>query len=116
MSLTRRDPEADRLLAGWFADAHQGEGSPWLTPGEAEALVLFAFKRGAGLRLMEARHFPLSEKACDPGLEILGADPAGENWEDHHDPARAMALFRAKLRAATAQGARLRYKLWLAAG
>lgn len=40
MELTGRDPEADRLLAAWFAAAHEGGGTPWLTPGEAEALAL----------------------------------------------------------------------------
>jgi hypothetical protein len=116
VSLIRRDPEADRLLADWFEEAHQGAGSPWLTPGEAEALALFALKRGEGVRIMEARVYPHSETPCDPVFEILGADAPGENWEDHQDPATALTLVRRKLRAASKAGSRLRYKLWLCPG
>lgn len=116
MALTRRDPEADRLLAGWFAEAHEGAGTPWLTPGEAEALAIFALKQGEGVRIVEARVYPQSETPCDPALEILGADAPGENWEDHLCPERALTLLRRKLRAASDTGLRLRYKIWLAKG
>lgn len=116
MALTHRDPKADRLLAGWFAEAHQGGGTPWLSPGEAEALAIYAFKRGEGVRIAEARVFPHAETPCDPVFEILGADAPGNNWEDHRDPERALALLRAKLRAAADTGVRLRYKIWLGAG
>ena len=113
MELTGRDPEADRLLAAWFAAAHEGGGTPWLTPGEAEALALYALRRGEGVRMMEAVRHPIPDAARDPDLEILGADAPGENWEDHGDPSRALTLLRRKLLDAARGGARLRYKLWL---
>ena len=70
--------------------------------------------RGAGVKLMEAAFALLREPVQEPGWEILGADPAGENWEDHRDPARAYALFSCKLESASRAGAPLCYRLWLA--
>ena len=113
MDVTGRDPGADQLLAKWSAEAHQSMGSSWLTPGEAEALALYAARHGEGVRLMEARAFPHGEASCDPAFEIIGADPYGENWEDHIDPAKALRLVRTKLRAASDAEQRLRYKIWL---
>ena len=100
-------------LAAWFEAAHQGDGSPWLTPGETELLASFGVTRGEGVRMMEAATHPFREPPRDPDWEIIGADDPGENWEDHRDPARALALVRRKLRAAGKAGARLHYKLWL---
>ena len=103
-------------LAEWFAAAHQGSGTPWLTPGEAEVLVRFALTQGEGVSMMEAASARFHEPPRDIGWEMIGADDPGENWEDHRDPKRAFAVFRAKLRAAQQAGAHLQYRLWLSPG
>ena len=82
---------------------------------EAETLARHALMLGRGVRLMEASALTLHEPPRDTDWEILGADAPGENWEDHRDPRRAFALFERKLRWARVAGARLQYKLWLAA-
>lgn len=102
-------------LAVWFATAQGGDGSPWLTQGEAEALAGYALRRGCGVRMMEAAKPPFREPPDDTDWEMIGADAPGENWHDHHDPGRAFALLRHKLRAAAKTGAHLHYKLWLEA-
>ncbi len=100
------------VLSGWLEASHGGDGTPWLSDREAAALVLYARDRGEGLRMMEASAPPFHEQPRDIGWEILGCDPAGDNWDDHRDPEKAMDLFRRKLRQAKADGVRLRYKLW----
>lgn len=45
---------------------------------------------------------------------MLGTDEAGENWDDHKDPQRALTLMRRKLHETRQDGLSLRYKLWIA--
>lgn len=101
------------LLEDWAAAARSGAGSPWLSAAQAEALARYALAQGEGVHLMEAAAYTLHEPPRDIGWEILGADPQGENWDDHRDPVRAFALLRQKLTMARRNGARLQYKLWL---
>lgn len=101
-------------LEDWRTAAHTGAGSPWLPVDFAEALVRYGLYHGEGLRMMEAASRTLHEPPRDVAWEIIGADSPGENWEDHQDPERAFRLFRAKLRMAQGDGARLQYKIWLA--
>ncbi|MBY6003714.1 hypothetical protein KUV62_07340 [Salipiger bermudensis] len=100
-------------LERWRVAAHTGAGSPWLPVDLAEALVRYGLYHGEGLRMMEAASLMLHEPPRDVAWEIIGADSPGENWDDHQDPERAFRLFRAKLRRAQAEGARLQYKIWL---
>ncbi|GGG78193.1 hypothetical protein GCM10011415_28960 [Salipiger pallidus] len=102
-------PDMDSLIAA----ARTGAGTPWLARLQAEELARHALSLGLGVRLMEASAHTLHEPPRDVGWEILGADPDGQNWDDHHNPARAFKLFEAKLAAARRAGARLQYKLWL---
>ena len=81
-------PPDDRMQALLHAGL-SGDGTPWLARREAAALARLARDRGTGISLMEAGTIPLHEPVSDPGWEILGADPAGWNWSDHCDPARA---------------------------
>ncbi len=106
----------DRELAAWFDAAHSGAGTPWLSAADADLLVRYALTRGEGVAMMEAAAYTFHEPPREAGWEILGADPAGWNWEEHRDPARACALFRRKLRRAVEDGARLQYKIWLRKG
>ena len=71
-------------------------------------------KFGEGVRSMEAAAYSFREPPRDTAWEILGADPAGENWDDHRDPSRAFLLVQRKVERARRDGARLQYKLWLA--
>ncbi|EPX83079.1 hypothetical protein [Salipiger mucosus] len=103
-------------LRAWMVAGHSGAGTPWLRPGEALALARYALVRGEGVRMMEAAAMTLHEPPRDVDWEIIGADAPGENWEDHLDPGAAYDLVRRKLRLARDEGARLQYKLWLAAG
>lgn len=105
----------DRLDA-WRRAAQGGDGSPWLRAAEAEALARYALHFGEGVALMEAVATRFREPVRDTGWEILGDDPPGENWEDHHDPQRALELLRRKLAQARRDGAVLEYKLWLRPG
>ncbi len=106
-------PDAD-VLERWYASAFTGAGTPWLARREAVALARLARDRGAGVTLMEAAATMLREPPRESDWEILGADAAGENWEDHRDPARAYALFCRKIDSAARSGARLSYRIWLA--
>ncbi|MBV7395144.1 hypothetical protein [Mameliella sediminis] len=100
-------------LADWRDKAHQGGGSPWLRPAQADALARYALKFGEGVQMMEAVAPRFREPPRDISWEILGIDDEGENWSDHRDPQKAYALFRSKLSLAEADGAVLHYKLWL---
>ncbi|MDJ0822015.1 MAG: hypothetical protein QNJ09_09450 [Paracoccaceae bacterium] len=106
-------PPADRLQ-DLFRAGLTGDGTPWLARREVAALARMARDRGVGISLMEAGTVPLHEPVGDSGWEILGADPAGWNWAEHHDPARAYELFCRKLNAAARAGVTLHYRLWLA--
>lgn len=101
-------------LAEWRAQALTGDGSPWLRASAADALARYALKFGEGVQMMEAVATRFREPVRDVGWEIIGADPEGDNWDDHRDPQRAYALLRSKLRQAQEDGAVLEYKLWLA--
>lgn len=102
----------DRLQA-WRRAALTGDGSPWLRASEAEALARYALRFGEGVSLMEAVATRFREPVRDIGWEMIGADAPGQNWEDHHDPARALELLHRKLEQARRDGAVLEYKLWL---
>ena len=101
-------------LASWRAAALTGDGSPWLNDDEALALGRHALMHGEGVSLMEAIAPRFREPPRDVDWEILGNDPAGQNWSDHFDPQRSFALLRAQLTRARRDGVRLKYKLWLA--
>ncbi|MGP6089083.1 hypothetical protein [Antarctobacter jejuensis] len=111
-----RVAKEDPRLADWQAMARGSEGSPWLRAAEAEALACYALQFGEGVSTMEAVATQFREPVRDVSWEIIGADAAGENWEDHRDPARALDLVRRKLALARQAGAVLEYKLWLAPG
>ncbi|APX22812.1 hypothetical protein Ga0080559_TMP2016 [Salipiger profundus] len=115
MTLLAPDDPPRATLDAWVRAATTGAGTPWLSTAEAETLARHALMLGRGVRLMEASALTLHEPPRDTDWEILGADAPGENWEDHRDPRRAFALFERKLRWARVAGARLQYKLWLAA-
>lgn len=114
--LLAEDTPAPLPLDAWLAAAHTGAGTPWLLASDADALARFALRRGEGVSLMEAAARAFREPPRDIGWEILGSDSPGDNWDDHRNPHRAYALFRAKLDKAHADGVVLLYKLWLAPG
>ncbi|WGW04428.1 hypothetical protein [Tropicibacter oceani] len=111
--LTEDDPPTPAQLSAWREAAHSGTGTPWLRADQADVLARFALGLGEGVSLMEAVAPRFREPPRDVGWEILGDDPAGENWADHRDPQRAYALLLRKLTQAQADGARLHYKIWL---
>ncbi|MBV2359578.1 hypothetical protein KUH32_07320 [Thalassococcus sp. CAU 1522] len=108
------DLPSQTALDAWVAAARTGAGTPWLQARHAETLARHAMGRGLGISLMEASTRRFTEPPRDTSWEILGADPPGENWDDHRDPSRAYTLFLAKIRAAQRDGVVLQYKIWLA--
>lgn len=106
---------AEDMLSDWFAQAHTGAGSPWLTQGETLLLAEYGVLHGEGVRMMEASTRDFREPPQNVGWEIIGADAPGDNWDDHRDPAKALTLLKRKLRQAQQDGARLQYKLWIEA-
>ncbi len=118
MSGGTADPDdvSPAKIAAWRATALGGDGTPWLRADQALVLARSALARGEGVSMMEAVAPTFKEPPRDVSWEIIGADPTGENWEDHHDPRRAFALLQRKLQQARRDGAVLHYKLWLAAG
>jgi hypothetical protein len=100
-------------LDAWAAMARTGQGTPWLKAHEADALARRALQKGWGVSLMEASVKTFHEPPRDVDWEILGNDPAGENWEEHRDPARAYRLLKAKHRKAREDRVVLLYKIWL---
>ena len=113
--LTSEPTPSAETLADWRRQARQGEGGPWLRAAQTQALARYALHHGEGVCMMEALAGPFHEPPRDISWEILGADPTGQNWEDHRDPQRAYALLQDKLLAARAVGAVLDYKIWLRA-
>lgn len=110
-----KQPDHARL-AEWRQQARGPEGSPWLRAMQADLLACHALQFDEGVSMMEAVATRFREPVRDVSWEMIGADAAGENWEDHRDPACALDLVRRKLALARQAGAVLEYKLWLAPG
>lgn len=94
--------------------AQQGIGSDWVDADQAMLIAEAAFALGFGVQFMEAHGTGASRGKHKPWHQMLGTDDAGENWEDHGAPQRALTLMRRKLHEARQDGLSLRYKLWIA--
>lgn len=93
--------------------AQTGHGSGDMDAGQALAFVEYGMSQGFGVSKMEAFGVGASRGKHALYHQILGVDDDGENWRDHKDPGRALALVRNKLDEAAQDGLTLRYKIWM---
>lgn len=101
------------LFAHQLALAQTGRGSDDMDADRALAFAEYGVSQGFGVSKMEAYGVGASRGKHTLYHQILGVDDDGENWRDHKDPHRALALVREKLHEAVRDGLTLRYRIWM---
>ncbi|TNE67430.1 MAG: hypothetical protein EP336_07835 [Rhodobacteraceae bacterium] len=93
--------------------AQTGRGVDDMDAEQALAFGEYGVSQGFGVSKMEACGQGASRGKHGLHHQILGVDDDGENWRDHKDPGRALALVRSKFDDAARDGLTLRYKIWM---